>query len=145
MDEHCYANPVWFLANTHRYDNYDRSSPKVFMGEYAAQSVKTVSPENRNDWQCALSEAAYMTSLERNADVVTMSSYAPLFASEERWQWRPNLIWSDNLKSYGTPSYYVQQISARADPARRQTSVSCNACRVFMVCLDVQTRRAAKR
>jgi alpha-N-arabinofuranosidase len=110
VDEHCYANPDWFFDNAHRYDNYDRSGPKVFMGEYAAQSVKTVSPENRNDWQCALSEAAYMTSLERNADVVTMSSYAPLFASEERWQWRPNLIWSDNLKSYGTPSYYVQQM-----------------------------------
>jgi alpha-L-arabinofuranosidase len=110
VDEHCYANPAWFFDNAHRYDDYDRSGPKVFMGEYAAQSVKTVSPENRNNWQCALSEAAFMTGLERNADVVVMSSYAPLFAHEERWQWRPNLIWCDNLQSYGTPSYYVQQL-----------------------------------
>lgn len=110
VDEHCYANPSWFFDNAHRYDKYDRNGPKVFMGEYAAQSVKTVSPENRNNWECALSEAAYMTGLERNADVVVMSSYAPLFASEDRWQWRPNLIWSDNLKSYGTPNYYVQQL-----------------------------------
>jgi alpha-L-arabinofuranosidase len=63
VDEHCYANPDWFFDNAGRYDNYDRKGPKVFMGEYAAQSVKTVSPENRNDWQCALSEAAYMTGL----------------------------------------------------------------------------------
>jgi alpha-L-arabinofuranosidase len=110
VDEHCYANPSWFFDNAHRYDKYDRNGPKVFMGEYAAQSVKTVSPENRNNWECALSEAAYMTGLERNADVVVMSSYAPLFASEDRWQWRPNLIWSDNLTSYGTPNYYVQQL-----------------------------------
>jgi len=110
VDEHCYANPDWFFDNVGRYDKYDRNGPKVFMGEYAAQSVKTVSPENRNNWQCALSEAAYMTGLERNADVVVMSSYAPLFAHEERWQWRPNLIWCDNLQSYGTPNYYVQQL-----------------------------------
>jgi alpha-N-arabinofuranosidase len=110
VDEHCYANPEWFFHNAHRYDNYDRNGPKVFMGEYAAQSVKTVSPENRNNWQCALAEAAYMTGLERNADVVVMSSYAPLFAHEERWQWRPDLIWCDNLQSYGTPNYYVQQM-----------------------------------
>ncbi len=110
VDEHCYANPEWFFDNAHRYDSYDRNGPKVFMGEYAAQSVKTVSPENRNNWQCALSEAAYMTGLERNADVVVMSSYAPLFAHEERWQWRPDLIWCDNLQSYGTPNYYVQQM-----------------------------------
>jgi len=110
VDEHCYANPEWFFDNAGRYDKYDRNGPKVFMGEYAAQSVKTVSPENRNNWQCALSEAAYMTGLERNADVVVMSSYAPLFAHEERWQWRPDLIWCDNLQSYGTPSYYVQQL-----------------------------------
>jgi alpha-L-arabinofuranosidase len=110
VDEHCYANPDWFFDNAHRYDSYDRNGPKVFMGEYAAQSVKTVSPENRNNWQCALSEAAFMTGLERNADVVVMSSYAPLFAHEERWQWRPDLIWCDNLQSYGTPNYYVQQM-----------------------------------
>jgi len=113
VDEHCYANPAWFFDNAQRYDGYRRNGPKVFMGEYAAQSVKTVSPDNRNDWQCALSEAAFMTGLERNADVVVMSSYAPLFGHEDRWQWRPDLIWLDNLTSYGTPSYYVQQLFSR--------------------------------
>lgn len=113
VDEHCYANPEWFFDNAGRYDTYDRNGPKVFMGEYAAQSVKTVSPDNRNNWRCALSEAAFMTGLERNADVVVMSSYAPLLAHEDLWQWRPNLIWFDNLSSYGTPNYYVQQLFSR--------------------------------
>jgi len=113
VDEHCYANPDWFFDNANRYDKFDRNGPKVFMGEYAAQSVKTVSSDNRNDWRCALSEAAFMTGLERNADVVVMTSYAPLFGHEDRWQWRPNLIWFDNLTSYGTPSYYVQQLFSR--------------------------------
>jgi alpha-L-arabinofuranosidase len=110
VDEHCYANPEWFFDSAGRYDKYDRNGPKVFMGEYAAQSVKTVSPDNRNNWRCALSEAAFMTGLERNADVVVMSSYAPLLAHEDLWQWRPDLIWLDNLQSYGTPNYYVQQL-----------------------------------
>lgn len=110
VDEHCYANPDWFYGAVHRYDNYDRSGPKVFMGEYAAQSVKTVSPDNRNNWECALAEAAFLTGLERNADVVVMSAYAPLSGHVDGWQWRPNLIWFDNLRSYGTPNYYVQQV-----------------------------------
>ncbi len=110
VDEHCYANPAWFFNNAARYDGYDASGPKVFMGEYAAQSDKVVSVLNRNNWECALAEAAYMTGLERNSAVVTMSSYAPLFGHEEGWQWRPNLIWFDNVQSYGTPSYYVQQL-----------------------------------
>jgi alpha-N-arabinofuranosidase len=110
IDEHCYAAPSWFLQNTHRYDQYDRGGPKVFMGEYAAQSVATVSPKNRNDLECALAEAAYMTGLERNADVVRMASYAPLFAHVDAWQWTPDLIWCDNLHVYGTPNYYVQQL-----------------------------------
>jgi alpha-L-arabinofuranosidase len=113
VDEHCYANPVWFLANSHRYDNYDRNGPKVFFGEYAAQSVAIVSTKNRNNLECALSEAAYMTGLERNADVVCMASYAPLFAHVEGWQWTPNLIWTDNLRVHGTPNYYVQQLFSR--------------------------------
>ncbi len=113
IDEHCYANPDWFFKNTARYDAFDRNGPKIFMGEYAAQSVKTVSPDNRNTLECALSEAAYMTGLERNADVVVMSSYAPLFAHVDRWQWTPNLIWFDNLSVYGTPSYYAQQLFSR--------------------------------
>jgi alpha-L-arabinofuranosidase len=110
VDEHCYAPPLWFLANAHRYDHYDRNGPKVFFGEYAAQSVAMVSAKNRNNLECALSEAAYLTGLERNADVVRMASYAPLFAHVEGWQWTPNLIWTDNLRVYGTPNYYVQQL-----------------------------------
>ncbi len=113
VDEHCYARPDWFLDNTARYDGYDRNGPKVFMGEYAAQSDKVVSVNNRNNWECALAEAAYMTGLERNAGVVVMASYAPLFGNEQGWQWRPNLIWCDSLHSYGTPSYYVQQLFSR--------------------------------
>jgi alpha-L-arabinofuranosidase len=110
IDEHYYANPSWFLNNANRYDNYARTGPKVFAGEYAAQSVTTGSPENRNTWRCALAEAAFMTGLERNADVVSMASYAPLFAHVEGWQWTPDLIWFDNLRSYGTPNYYVQKL-----------------------------------
>jgi len=110
LDEHYYAPPKWFRDNARRYDNYDRKGPKIFAGEYAAQSVATVSPQNKNNWECALSEAAFMTGLERNADVVSMASYAPLFAHVEGWQWTPNLIWFDNLKSYATPNYYVQQL-----------------------------------
>ena len=112
VDEHCYAKPDWFFNNTHRYDDYDRNGPKVFFGEYAAQSDKVVSVENRNNLECAISEAACMTGLERNGDVVQMASYAPLFAHEEGWQWRPNLIWVDNLRIYGTPNYYVQKLFA---------------------------------
>ena len=113
VDEHSYARPDWFFDSATRYDQYDRRGPKVFMGEYAAQSVKTVSPDNRNNWECALAEAAFMTGLERNADVVVMSSYAPLSAHVDGWQWTPNLIWFDNLRAYGTPSYYVQQLFSR--------------------------------
>ncbi len=113
VDEHCYAKPEWFFDAATRYDKYDRNGPKVFMGEYAAQSLNTVNPNNRNNWECALSEAAFMTGLERNADVVVMSSYAPLFAHMDAWQWTPDLIWCDNLSVYGTPSYYVQQLFSR--------------------------------
>ncbi len=112
VDEHCYANPPWFFTNAHRYDNYDRRGPKVFFGEYAAQSDRTVSVKNRNNLECALAEAACMTGLERNGDVVQMASYAPLFAHVDGWQWCPDLIWMDNLRSYGTPNYYVQKLFA---------------------------------
>jgi alpha-L-arabinofuranosidase len=113
VDEHCYANPSWFFNNTHRYDHYDRNGPKVFMGEYAAQSVAVVSVKNRNTLECALAEAAYMTGLERNADVVRMASYAPLFANAQAWQWTPDLIWVNSLQSFGTPSYYAQMLFSR--------------------------------
>ena len=102
--------PKWFRDNAGRYDNYPRTGPKVFAGEYAAQSVGIASPDNRNNWECALSEAAFITGLDRNADVVQMSSYAPLFGHLEAWQWTPNMIWFDNLRSYATPNYYVQKL-----------------------------------
>lgn len=110
VDEHYYKPPAWFRENAGRYDDYDRKGPKIFAGEYAAQSVATVSPENKNNWECALSEAAFMTGLERNADVVYMTSYAPLMAHADGWQWTPDLIWFNNLKSYGTANYYVQKM-----------------------------------
>ena len=110
VDEHYYKSPQWFRDNVTRYDSYDRNGPKIFAGEYAAQSAATASPENKNNWECALSEAAFMTGLERNADVVVMSSYAPLFAHAEGWQWTPDLIWFNNLSAYGTADYYVQKM-----------------------------------
>jgi len=110
VDEHYYMAPKWFQDNAGRYDNYPRTGPKVFAGEYAAQSVGIASPDNRNNWECALSEAAFVTGLDRNADVVQMSSYAPLFGHLEAWQWTPNMIWFDNLRSYATPNYYVQKL-----------------------------------
>ncbi|GGG99988.1 alpha-L-arabinofuranosidase C-terminal domain-containing protein [Mucilaginibacter phyllosphaerae] len=110
LDEHYYNSPKWFLDHANRYDNYDRKGPKIFAGEYAAQSKTTGSPDNKNTLECALAEAAFMTGLERNADVVVMASYAPLFAHVDAWQWTPDLIWFDNLRSYGTPNYYVQQL-----------------------------------
>jgi len=112
VDEHYYMSPQWFLDNTHRYDHYDRSGPKVFAGEYAAQTVRSTSPDNRNNWLAAITEAAFMTGLERNGDVVRMASYAPLMAHVDAWQWKPDEIWFDNLRSYGTPDYYVQRLFA---------------------------------
>jgi len=110
IDEHYYRRPEWFLQNAKRYDNYDRNGSKVFAGEYAAQSDKTVSVDNKNNWETAMAEAAFMTGMERNAAVVHMASYAPLFAHADGWQWTPDLIWVDNLRSYGTPNYYVQKL-----------------------------------
>ena len=109
VDEHYYMSPDWFLQNSNRYDHYDRSGPKIFAGEYAAQSSGTARPDNRNNWRTALSEAAFMTGLERNADVVQMASYAPLLAHVDAWQWTPDAIWFDNLRSYGATDYQVQK------------------------------------
>lgn len=110
IDEHYYRPPQWFFSNAKRYDNYDRKGSKVFAGEYAAQSKEIASPINVNNWHCALSEAAFLTGIERNADVVTMASYAPLFAHADGWQWTPDMIWIDNLTAYGTPNYQVQKL-----------------------------------
>lgn len=106
VDEHFYRPTDWFLSQGTRYDNYDRKGPKVFAGEYACH------PKGKkfNHFYPALLEAAFMTGLERNADVVEMATYAPLFAHVEGWQWRPDLIWFDNEQSARTSSYYVQQL-----------------------------------
>ena len=109
VDEHYYMTPDWFLKNANRYDNYDRKGPKVFAGEYAAHDHPT---GKANNFRAALAEAAFMTGLERNADVVRLATYAPLFAHVDAWQWNPDLIWYDNLRSMRTPNYYVQQLYA---------------------------------
>ena len=110
VDEHFYRPPDWFLENTDYYDSFKRKGPKIFVGEYAAQSEGVARPDNRNSWKCALYEAAFLIGLERNADLVKMSCYAPLFGNENAWQWRPDLIWFDNLNAWGSANYYVQQI-----------------------------------
>lgn len=113
VDEHYYRPPKWFLDNANRYNDYPRTGPKVFAGEYAAHVTVQGRPDRPNNWEAALAEAAFLTGLDRNADVVTMASYAPLFAHVDAWQWSPNLIWFDNLRSFGTPSYYVQTLFSR--------------------------------
>lgn len=100
-DEHYYNSPAWFLQNNHRYDDYDRDGAKVWLGEYASLDSKLAN---------ALSEGAYMTGLERNADVVKMASYAPLLADVDSTQWRPDMIWFDNHQSWGSTSYEVQKL-----------------------------------
>jgi len=106
VDEHYYMPPQWFFENAKRYDNYDRKGPKVFAGEYAAHSR----PVKRNNFESALAEAAFLTGVERNADVVHLATYAPLLAHIDAWQWNPNLIWFDNMSVMRTPNYYVQQL-----------------------------------
>jgi alpha-L-arabinofuranosidase len=101
VDEHYYNSPQWFLQNNDRYDSYDRNGPKVFLGEYASGG---------NTFKNALSEAAYMTGLERNADVVKLASYAPLLANEDSVQWRPDMIWFNNHASWGSADYEVQKL-----------------------------------
>ena len=106
VDEHYYQPETFFLSQATRYDHYDREGPKVFAGEYACHG------EGRkfNHFHASLLEAAFMTGLERNADLVHMATYAPLFAHVEGWQWRPDLIWFDNLRSMRTSSWHVQQL-----------------------------------
>lgn len=107
-DEHFYRPESWFLdsINRHRYDNYDRRGPKVFAGEYACHGTG----KKWNHYHASLLEAAFMTGFERNADVVKMATYAPLFAHIEGWQWRPDMIWYDNQRMFKSCSYYVQQL-----------------------------------
>lgn len=101
VDEHYYERPEWFLANNQRYDSYNRAGTKVYVGEYASKG---------NSLFNALAEAAYMTALERNGDIVHMASYAPLLGKEQHMQWQPNLIYFDNTKICPSVNYYVQQL-----------------------------------
>ena len=114
VDEHYYMTPDWFLKNAGRYDNYNRTGPKVFAGEYAAhvRGLDKQPTVAMNNFEAALSEAAFMTGLERNADVVYQATYAPLFAHVEGWQWRPDLIWFNNLESVRSVNWYVQMLYA---------------------------------
>ncbi len=109
LDEHYYCDPSWFLSNTNRYDSYDREGPTVFLGEFAAKS---------NTSAAAIAEAAYMTSLERNGDIVELAAYAPLFASMGHTQWEPDLIWFTGAKVWGSVNYYVQKIYSANQPDR---------------------------
>lgn len=107
VDEHYYKSPEWFFENAARYDSYDRKAPKVFAGEFAAHDAPT---GKANNFKSALAEACFMTGLERNADVVRLATYAPLFAHVDAWQWNPDLIWFDNLRSVKSINWYVQQL-----------------------------------
>ena len=100
VDEHYYESPAWFINNQDFYDSYDRSKSKVYLGEYASRD---------NTLYNALAEAAYMTALERNGDVVSMASYAPLLAKEKHTQWGTDMIFFTNEEIRLTPSYYVQK------------------------------------
>lgn len=106
VDEHFYRPESWFLSQGSRYDSYNRKGPKVFAGEYACHGKG----KKWNHFNASLLEAAFMTGLERNADIVHMATYAPLFAHVDGWQWRPDMIWYNNTKSFKTVSYYVQQL-----------------------------------
>jgi alpha-L-arabinofuranosidase len=108
-DEHYYRNEEWFLSHGLRYDSYDRRGPRVFAGEYACHGSHG---KKWNHFETSLYEAAHMTGIERNADIVHMATYAPLFAHVEGWQWRPDAIWYDNLRMFKSVSYYVQQMYA---------------------------------
>lgn len=108
VDEHFYRDEHWFLSHGLRYEGYDRKCPKVFAGEYACHGKG----KKWNHFETSLYEAAFMTDLERNADVVDMATYAPLFAHVDGWQWRPDMIWYDNTRMFKTVSYYVQQMYA---------------------------------
>ncbi len=114
IDEHYYNAPSFFWTNQNRYDSYPRTGPKIYVGEYAVtQDCGT------GNLKAALAEAAFMTGMERNGDIVRMSSYAPLFVRVEDRHWNPDAIVFNGSQSYGTPSYYVQKLFAnnRVDEA----------------------------
>ena len=104
IDEHYYMKPEWFYEHIHMYDSYSRDIP-VFAGEYAAHTE-----HRENNLEAALAEAAFMTGLEKNCDVIRFASVAPLFARYNYAQWWPDFIWFDGDTSMATPGYYVQKI-----------------------------------
>ena len=114
VDEHYYIRPEWMTENTDFYDHYSRDV-KVFFGEYAAHPYQGHGSNTSRDNTLggAVAEAAFLTGIERNCDVVVLASYAPLFAREGYAQWAPNMIWFDDAVCYATPSYYVQQMFAQ--------------------------------
>ena len=105
LDEHYYSTPEWFILNASLYDRYDRTGPKIFVGEYAVTAKC-----GTGNLRAAIAEAAFMTGIERNADIVVMAAYAPLFVNVNDRAWNPDLIGFDSARCYGTPSYYVQQL-----------------------------------
>jgi len=107
IDEHYYNNPDWFIWNANKYDSYDRKGPKIFVGEYAVTSNT-----GKGNLRGAIGEAAWMTGMERNSDIVIMSAYAPLFCNANHRAWPVNLINFDSHRWYGLPGYYVQQMFA---------------------------------
>ncbi len=111
VDEHYYVKPKWLYEHVDFYDDYDRKV-KVFSGEYAAHPMNGFNMPQANTLDGALAEAAFLTGVERNADVVVLASYAPLFARMGYTQWSPDMIWFDGASCYGTPSYYVQKMYA---------------------------------
>ena len=130
VDEHYYEKPEWFLSNLERYDKYDRTKSQVYVGEYAAHESNRA-----NTWRSALAEAAYLTSLERNGDIVRLASYAPLLAKQGRTQWRPDMIYFNNTELLLSANYYVQQLFGQnpgdgylmptLTPASTNLAVSC--------------------
>ncbi|MDE6562536.1 MAG: carbohydrate-binding protein [Muribaculaceae bacterium] len=107
VDEHYYRNPKWFESRYNKYDSYDRSGPKVYVGEYAV----TDGFGTNGHLRAALGEAVYMQGLENNSDICVMASYAPIFYHEERGGgWLPDMIRFNHESSFGTPSYYVQKL-----------------------------------
>lgn len=105
VDEHYYVSPGWLIHNQDYYDRYDRRKSKVYLGEYAAHL-----PGRPNNIETALAEALYLTSVERNGDIVAMTSYAPLLAKENHTQWTPDLIYFNNTEVKPTVGYYTQQM-----------------------------------
>ncbi|MGL1959219.1 MAG: carbohydrate binding domain-containing protein [Colwellia sp.] len=110
IDEHMYKHPDWFWSNLERYDSYNREKSQVYVGEWAAHIKYEGSSHNQSTVEAALSEAAFLTSLERNGDIVKFSSYAPLLANLNHVNWRPDLVFFDNNKIQLTPSYDVQKL-----------------------------------